>query len=468
MVIQSGRTASGHLAEPGDGERRVRIGDKNRRTLPAPKTGSWVWWDSSADVYDVPRGFGVRVTARGVRSYVVKYRVGGRQRVATLGRVEDMGVKAARDLARQYRNAAREGIDRLAEERKLRQESRLRGNTLAEMIDRYLADPGVQALRTYAEYGRLLRQEVVFHLGHLKPDEVTKGHVRALVRGIAEGTLEREHARKSKAPFIANRVLSVLQAMYGWAVKNDLLERAPGWPEPPAREVTRDRVLTEDEVRVVWMACQGEEGRGNLIGSALKLMLLTGQRRGEVLRMRWLDISEEEKGTWWTIPAEYTKNGRDHRVPLTRSALDVVARARRIAEQRGIERSEWVFPGDGRPSAREHVVTPSHGWERVLEAARLALDGEGKDGAGVVRLRMHDLRRTAVTGMASAGIPDSDVARVVNHTARTGAPRVTAIYNRYSYDKEKRVALEAWERRLGAILAGQREARTVPITAARR
>lgn len=148
-----------------------------------------------------------------------------------LGEGRLLPIKAARDLAREYRNAAREGIDRLADERRLRQERRLRGNTLAEMIDRYVADRKVQALRTYAEYGRLLRLEVVPHLGHLRPDEVTKGHVRALVAGIAQGTLQRDHASKSSSPFVANRVLGVLQAMYG-AIKNDLGPNRPAMKSP--------------------------------------------------------------------------------------------------------------------------------------------------------------------------------------------------------------------------------------------
>jgi len=299
------------------------------------------------------------------------------------------------------------------------------------------------------------------------------------VEGIADGTIRPRKRGRGKrvrelrpSGYVANRVLGVLKAMYGWAVRTDRLERAPGWPEPPAEERERARVLNADEIRAVWAACTAQEDAASIVGSALKLMLLTGQRRGEVLRMRWTDIEEEPTGWWWTLPEAFTKNKRAHRVPLTQTARDVIERAREIADFHRLKtRAEWVLPGDGRPSSKGHLVTPSHGWERVKEEAAKLLKDEPEALARFTTdpPHMHDLRRTAATRMAEAEVPPLHLAAVLNHTspALTGAPRVTGIYNRYQYDREKRVALEAWERSLKGILEGRPQADVVPITAAR-
>lgn len=445
------RSPSGHrLVTPAErgpdlagerGARRARLHAKNVGRLQAPADGAWIWWDTTPETQDAPRGFGVRVTSNGVRAYVVKYRVHGVQRVATLGRTGDMSLAKARELARQHREAAREGRDPVAEE----QARRLRGDTVAALVEKYLASRHVQTLRTAAEYERLLTREVIPVIGAMPPGEVRRGDVRALVEKIAE-----------RSGSVANRTLGVLQALYSWAVKNDLLERAPAWPDPPAREVARARLLSDDEILAIWLAIEAECAEPNLVGWAFKLMLVTAQRRGEVLRMRWRDISREPDGAWWTIPAAFTKNARDHRVPLTTTALEITESAKRIAELRGLDTSEWVFPSD-RKSARGHLFTPSHGLGRVRNRC-----------ASIPDWRLHDFRRTAATRMGEDGIPRVHVAAILNHTAHDEAPRVTSIYYRPSFDDKKRVALEAWERRLQSILThGTRPANITPITAAR-
>jgi integrase len=192
-----------------------------------------------------------------------------------------------------------------------------------------------------------------------------------------------------------------------------------------------------------------EEENGNVVGSAIKLLLILGQRRTETLSMRFEDIKQEQTGWWWTIPPERTKNARAHRVPLTELALDVVNHRRDRGE------AVWVFPSD-RATARGHLANPGHALARLRDACR-----------SLPRFTLHDMRRTVATGMAEAGIRVSDIAAVLNHTSRSEGPRVTGAYNRYAYDREKRVALETWERRLRAIVAGETQAAVVPITAAR-
>ena len=205
----------------------------------------------------------------------------------------------------------------------------------------------------------------------------------------------------------------------------------------PSPETQRDRVLTEDEIRAVWAGCDAEPG---IIADAFRLMLVTAQRRGEVLSMRWQDVD----GSWWTIPAELAKNGLAHRVPLSRQALAILERLRKRAN------GPWVFPS---PTTDRPIENPQKAAERLRERSKVA------------DLRLHDLRRTAASLMTGMGISRLTVKKILNHAERD----VTAVYDRHSYDPEKRTALDAWGRRLEAIVSGTAsKARVVALSAAGR
>jgi integrase len=428
----------------------TKLHARNVSTVAAPDEGSWIHWDTEPSA---PHGFGIRTTAEGARTYVVAYRVKGRERRVAIAGVEEKTLKAARDEAREYREAARKGRDLWAESER----AKLRGDTVASLIEMYLEDPRVMALRTYSEYSRLLSTEVVPVLGTVKPDELRKADVRRMLDAIVVG--KKRGKRRGRggsrtrilrpSPSTAARVLGVLQAMYGWAVDNDRVERAPAWPSPPwppPGDLGRTRWLVPDEIRAVWAAVEAEEVNGNTVGSALKLMLVLGQRRGETLSLRFQDVQQEATGWWWTIPPERTKNARPHRVPLTAMALEV------IEHRRGRGEEVWVFPSD-RPSARGHLVAPGHALARLRAAC-----------PNIPAFTIHDLRRTVASQMAEAGVPRGHVGHVLNHTAHVDGPRVTRVYDRYEYGKEKRVALETWERRLRSIISGADVADVVPIT----
>jgi integrase len=266
--------------------------------------------------------------------------------------------------------------------------------------------------KTRHEFERILRVEVIPAFGHLKPDEVKRGEVRALVDRLSD-----------RAPIMANRVFEVTRRLYTWAIGKDLVETSPclGLSKPGV-ETQRDRVLSEDEIRAVWSACDAEPG---IIADAFRLMLVTAQRRGEVLSMRWQGVD----GLWWTIPAEVAKNGRSHRVPLSPQALAILTRRREHAS------SPWVFPS---PTTDRPIENPQKAVERLRARSN------------VPDLRLHDFRRTAASLMTGMGISRLTVKKILNHAERD----VTAIYDRHSYDPEKRTALEAWSRRLEAIISG--------------
>jgi integrase len=359
-------------------------------------------------------GFFLRVTPHGTRTFGIVYTTReGRLRRCTLGPVGPVGLAEARARAKRLRGAVAQGDDPHGDQMKARRQ-RLTAATVEDLVEAFLASKEALAWRpkTRQEFARILRAEVAPALGHLKPEEVKRGEIRALVDRLSD-----------RAPVMANRVFEVTRRLYTWAIGKDLVETSPcvGLSKP-SPETQRDRVLTEDEIRAVWAGCDAEPG---IIADPFRLMLVTAQRRGEVLSMRWQDVD----GPWWTIPAELAKNGLAHRVPLSRQAVAILERLRKRAN------GPWVFPS---PTTDRPIENPQKAAERLRERSK------------VLDLRLHDLRRTAASLMTGMGISRLTVKKILNHAERD----VTAVYDRHSYDPEKRSALEAWGRRLEAIVSG--------------
>jgi integrase len=194
-----------------------------------------------------------------------------------------------------------------------------------------------------------------------------------------------------------------------------------------APERQRDRVLSEDEIRGLWKALDKEDA---VIAAVFRLRLLTAQRGGEVLGANWAEM--DLPTGWWTIPAERSKNGLAHRVPLSPQAVKVLKSLRSLTGD-----SPWVFPSPKKESAS--IAHAQKAIERIVE--RSGVDFRG-----------HDLRRTAASLMVGAGVPRLVVSKILNHV-ETG---VTAVYDRHSYDLEKRAALDFWGKRLEAIISNKR------------
>jgi integrase len=194
-------------------------------------------------------------------------------------------------------------------------------------------------------------------------------------------------------------------------------------------EHQRDRVLSEDEIKKLWKEFDKEEFG---VGAPFKLRLFTAQRGGEVFSVEWKELLEN---AWWTIPGEKSKNGLAHRVPLSPAVIRIFKDLReKQMRSKTRKHSLWVFParhGGG------HLTTVQKSVERIRERT------ECKD------FTAHDLRRTAASMMTGMGIPRLTVSKILNHVE----PGVTAVYDRHSYDREKREALEAWSRRLQLLVS---------------
>jgi integrase len=238
------------------------------------------------------------------------------------------------------------------------------------------------------------------------------------------------------APIAANRTLAVIRRMFGWALSRDIVAASPCVTvKAPAKERRRDRMLGADEIAAFWRALDNPKlAISSAIRLVLKLQLVTAQRKGE------FDLDERV----WTIPAAKAKNGMPHRVPLSPLALTVLAnvassgRAANIDTEQDVPR--WLFPS---PRIGKPITSPAV--DHAMRGNRGAL--------GTSDATPHDLRRTAASHMTSIGISRLVVSKILNHAE----PGVTAVYDRHSYDAEKRAALAAWGARLEEIIGTRAE-----------
>jgi integrase len=240
-------------------------------------------------------------------------------------------------------------------------------------------------------------------------------------------------------PMAANRVRGYLSKFFNWCVERDVLEVAPtSGVKAPAKEVSRDRVLSDNEIRWFWRAC---ERVGPPWGAIGKLLLLTGQRLSEVT-----DMTEAEiwSGLFWQLPGERTKNKRPHDLPLSGAAQAVLADVVRVSGPNG-----FLFTTTGRTPV-SGLTKARNRFARIME--EMAAEERGQP-VQIPRWTFHDLRRTAATGMARLGIPVRVTEAVLNHVSGTGGG-IVAVYQRHDFADEKRDALEAWARFVTDLVNG--------------
>ncbi len=244
----------------------------------------------------------------GSKSWAVRYRYAGKTRKHTIGNYPTFGLKDARDAAIKVLRTVSEGHD----------PAQQRPGSIEDAATHFLE----QHCKDYRprwrrEAERLLRVNVLSRWRGRKIAEITRADVKALLADL------------NKTPVMANRTHSVVHTLFGWAVENDLITVSPvAGIKRPNRETPRDRVLTDNELRAVWRAADKE---GFPYGTIVRLLILTGQRRGEVTGSAWSEI-DLDSGVW-TLPRERTKNGRRHTVPLARQAVAIIQKAPQISDK---------------------------------------------------------------------------------------------------------------------------------------
>jgi integrase len=393
---------------------------------------------------DLP-GFGLRLRAGGSAVWVAQYRVGAKQRRATLGKLATLDPEIARRAAKQVLAKADLGEDHQAERRKRQAKAAV---TFKAIADQYLAVVArAQKAKTHSERLRHLdRDWKPFHNRPLH--EIERRDVAARLVLVAE----------AHGPIASNRARATLSAFYAWAIGHGLAETNPVVGTVKAgQERSRDRALTAEEIAAVWR----NAGIGDY-GCIVRLLLLTGQRRGEVAGMRWPEI-DLGRGIW-TLPAERSKNGLAHAVPLSGQAKTLLSGIERRGDRELLFGSaEGPFSGWGLPKRRVDARIA-----RNRAAARLgrvlAIGEKPSPDDALPPWTLHDLRRTVVTGMNELGMAPHVVEAVVNHISGRARAGVAGVYNRATYATEKRMALQAWADHLDTVL-GLGERTVVPMRA---
>jgi integrase len=369
-------------------------------------------------------GLALRVSYGGSRSWVYFYRWRGKQRRLTLGSWPSLGLGEARDVWRDARRKLSRG-----------EEPTTAPAAVADRFEDVLADwlkRDQGGNRSHDEVKRILHREVLPAWGKLRLAEIGKRQIRDLIDAIVD----------RGAVTLARRCHAHLHRLFRWSVGRDFIPSNPMTDMlKPGAEVKRDRVLNDDELRRAWIAAQQI---GWPMGPAIRLLVLTCARREEIGALKWREIDRERDEI--RLQGDRTKNGEPHTIPLSGAAKSLIDALPRMAD------SEFVFTTTGN--------TPVSGWSRakanldqlLLARARLEASDRGEDGAKInlPAWRIHDLRRTTATGMERLGIKQQVVEALLGHIAGSKAG-VVGIYQRHTYEEEKREALERWAKHIASL-----------------
>jgi integrase len=390
-----------------------------RMKLTKQSVADLVLPEGKADVIffdDALPGFGVRLRAGGRAVWIVQYRTTRGQRRETLGDVRKLDLDVARAAAKKTFARVLLGADPQGEKAEARQRDK---QILGAVVTRYLEFK--QSKLRPSSYGadkRYLTQ-------HWKPLHGLPIH--AIKRRDVAVRLSEITA--GNGTIAAARARGALSAFFVWAIKDGIADENPvtGTNNPAAGTPARDRVLKDHELRSIWNAC-----RDDTFGRIIKLLMLTGARRDEIGGLRWDELDNETL----TIPGTRTKNHHPLVLPLPPAAIDILKAVPRP------EGRELVFGGRG-------AAFCAWSYSTLALAARI-MEAEGRS---LAPWRIHDIRRTAATGMAELGVEPHIVETILNH--RSGHKSGDAgTYNRAVYERQVRAALLMWADHLQSIIDG--------------
>jgi integrase len=385
---------------------RVKLTKSVIDDLPTPAKDI-VYWDSSCP------GFGVKVTPAGRKVFVVLFRIGGagsRLRKYTIGPYGRVTLHQARVSAQKVFAARLEGRDLAAEKRDARK--RMVADRVEDLLEAFITQHVSQNRSAHAT-SQLLRRELGAW-GARSIHEISKRDVMDIVSAVEQ----------RGAPVAANKTLKAVRTFLRWCVGRAVLDQSPAEGIPlPTREVARDRFLSDDELTPVII---GARKIGGPYGGIVELLALTGQRREEAARCVWDEIDLQNR--LWTLPNLRTKNAKSHIVHLSDQAIAVLNEAKK--------QGKFVFSVAG-----THPFQDFSNAKRELDAI-----------SGVTGWRLHDLRRTCVSGMAGLGVAPHVADKILNHQSGT-ISGVAAVYQRHQFLAERKDALEKWGAHVSGLLA---------------
>lgn len=371
-----------------------------------PSARDKIFWDAEVT------GFGLKVTPKGKRTFVLFYRAADRtQRKPSIGDYPVLKPEQARDIARDMLTEVRKGNDPSLV-RQMKRSSQEEG-TVEKIFDDYLSFKKKQGRRSVRQIEQIFRHDILPAFGRRKAEQVTRRDVTKLLGAIEQ-----------RSTSVASAVRRQLSAFYTWAIPHlpdEAVNPVTGASRPPAAKA-RDRVLSQEELRLLWAVLENEKDPWR---TALRLLILTGQRVQEVLSADW---SEFDLGARvWTIPGERAKNGKAHIVPLSVPALQLIEALQ--------GRNGRLFPIGTGPTSR------------AAARIRAAM-------SGVPAWRWHDLRRTMVTNLQRLGVRWEVTEAIQNHISGSRAG-IAGVYQRHDWAEEKRDALERWAEELERVVQPQ-------------
>ena len=418
-----------------------KLTDKTIKNAKAPDAGRAMLWDSVvADETSLPGSFGLRVTANGVKSWIIMYRIEDpkrpgkvKQQYRKVGSYPSLSLAQAREAAREALKMAGQGIDPIkAKESEKQKVASIK--TVREAVETFIKRHAKQKNRSWREVERVFDVYVIPKMGDKPLPVITPGDIHDLLDPLMD----------AGHPYMANRLFAHTRKFFNWCAERHWISETPMKNiSRPADEEARDRILDNDEIKSIWISC---DTLGWPFGPYFKLLMLTGQRRNEVASMKWDNL--DFKNELWTLPKEATKANRQHEVPLSPAMQEILQAAPR--------NGAYVFSTTGK--------TPVSGFSRakvrcdkIVAANRLRVKGKKKwtkkelSKNYMPPWRIHDIRRSVASGMAEIGIAPHVIEKVLNHS--TGQiSGVAAVYNRHTYLREKTDALNAWAQALAAII----------------
>jgi integrase len=386
-----------------------KLNEDTIESLPVPESGHRIHYFPEAIVHGVkvPRGFGVRVTAAGARTFVLRRRVRGAghaDRTVKVGRWPDWKVLAAIKKARLIRDQLEQGKDPIAQDRAAKVAAiAAAGDRFEAIADNYLAREGGK-LRSAAWRKRQLERLVYPTLGARAIGDIKRSDIVKLLDTI----------EKDNGATMATATLAIVRKIFNWHATRSDDFRSPivrGMARTKSRDQARARILTDAEIRALWKHADEVTGADALFGRFMKFLMLTGARRGEAAHMTWPELD----GTDWTLPASRNKAKFDLVRPLSKATLAILPVK--------TEGCEFIFTTDGK--------RPIGGFSQFKSRV--------DDAIGVADWTLHDLRRTARSLMSRAGVQGDHAEQCLGHII----PGVRGVYDRHEYRREKAEAYEA-------------------------
>jgi integrase len=374
-------------------------------------------------------GFALTVFPSGKKSFVYIYHFNGRKRRMTLGKCSQLSLAEAKVLHREALMILSSGKDPADEKR--REKIAVRDSSTVEgLIEEYLEKWARPNKRSWKADERCLYKDVKPYWGKLKAADITRRDVVLLLDRIKD----------RGAPIAANRALACIRRMFSFGIERDIISANPcAAVKAVAKENRCDRVLSEEEIKILWSALDQNTNQDNPLHVihmsaetklVLKLQLATAQRKGEVVAAEWDEL--DLVTGWWTIPAIKAKNNQTHRVPLSSLAIALLDEIKQLSGS-----SRFLFPAKLKDT---HITGSS-----IDHAVRRCIFN------GLKPWTPHDCRRTAASYMTSLGISRLVVSKKLNQSESSS---ITAVYDCHSYDHEKRHALEQWAKELRKIVYG--------------